>query len=156
MKFLKSLKDFIFYGCTYFTAIATVMLLLSLGKTDIVPDAGRFLLFLMLSFIFSLGSTLIRIEAIPHALAICLHAVIYNCGFLLFMVASGMGFSKSIIGTLVFAIAYVIVIIPLRLITKALKKSDSIKRQNREDKKKTMTDKLAKKEETKEYKNLFS
>ena len=157
MKILKSLKDFIFYGCTYFTAIATVMLLFSLAETNkaLLPD--RFLLFLMLSFIFALGSTLLRIEAIPHILAVCLHAAIYNCGFLVFLAVSGMGFSKSIIGTLIFAVVYTVITVTVRLIEKSIKRTSSAKKENHASKSKNISDKLVKKEEkNNEYKNLFS
>ena len=152
MKILKSLKDFIFYGCTYYTAITVAMLIPVLDRPDKMPDAGRYMLFLMLSFIFALGSTLYRVDSINRPLAICLHAAIYNVGFLVFLAVSGMGFSSTIIGTLIFALCYTIITVVFRLIAKSMKKSNLAKA----EKSATKTSKFEKKPEKNEYKNLFS
>ncbi len=157
MKILKTIKDFIFYGSVYFTAIATVMLLLAADKTDKAPETSRFLLFLMLSFIFSLGSTLYRIDGISRSLGVCLHAAIYNLGFLLFMVLCDMGFAKSIIATLIFAIVYTVITVIIRLCARAMKKSGSSKASvsQKSPKNQKPEEKTDKNEKT-EYKNLFS
>ncbi len=157
MKFLKSVKDFFSYGSIFYTAITAFILVLVSGTPDKAPDTGRFLLILMLSFIFALGSTLYRIGSISRPLATCLHAAIYNLGFLLFMALCGMGFAGSVIGTVIFAVVYTIITVVYRLITKKIKKS--------ENSEKTVTvnnpapakiDKKNDKNEKSEYKNLFS
>lgn len=153
MKILKAIKDFICYGSVYFTSIATVMLLLAADKTDKAPETSRFLLFLMLSFIFALGSTVYRIDGISRPLGVCLHAAIYNLGFLLFMILCDMGFSKSIIATLIFAIIYTAITVIIRLSSRAMKKSGSEKAPvSQKSPKKQTNDK----KEATEYKNLFS
>jgi hypothetical protein len=153
MKILKAIKDFICYGSIYFTSIATVMLLLAADKTDKAPETSRFLLFLMLSFIFALGSTVYRIDGISRPIGVCLHAAIYNLGFLLFMILCDMGFSKSIIATLIFAIIYTAITVIIRLSSRAMKKSGSAKAPvSQKSPKKQTNDK----KEATEYKNLFS
>lgn len=153
MKILKAIKDFICYGSVYFTSIATVMLLLAADKTDKAPETSRFLLFLMLSFIFALGSTVYRIDGISRPLGVCLHAAIYNLGFLLFMILCDMGFSKSIIATLIFAIIYTAITVIIRLSSRAMKKSGSAKAPvSQKSPQKQTNDK----KEATEYKNLFS
>ena len=153
MKILKAIKDFICYGSVYFTSIATVMLLLAADKTDKAPETSRFLLFLMLSFIFALGSTVYRIDGISRPLGVCLHAAIYNLGFLLFMILCDMGFSKSIIATLIFAIIYTAITVIIRLSSRAMKKSGSEKAPVSQKSPKNQTND---KKEATEYKNLFS
>ena len=153
MKILKAIKDFICYGSVYFTSIATVMLLLAADKTDKAPETSRFLLFLMLSFIFALGSTVYRIDGISRPIGVCLHAAIYNLGFLLFMILCDMGFSKSIIATLIFAIIYTAITVIIRLSSRAMKKSGSEKAPVSQKSPKNQTND---KKEATEYKNLFS
>ena len=157
MKILKALKDFIFYGSVYFTSIATVILLLAADKTDKAPETSKFLLFLMLSFIFALGSTLYRIDGISRPLGVCLHAAIYNLGFLLFMVLCDMGFAKSIIATLIFAIIYTAITLIIRLCARAMKKSEATKVAVSQKRPKAQrSEEKTDKNEKNEYKNLFS
>ena len=161
MKILKALKSFICYGSVYFTAIASFMLILVADKPEKAPEASRFLLFLMLSFIFALGSILYRIEIINRPFAACLHAAIYNLGFLLFMVLCDMGFAKSIIGTLIFAIVYTVITVTYRLIAKALKKSGAKNKTDCTEAVVSTTKKQKKSQNNEtnrqtEYKNLFS
>ena len=157
MKFFKAVKDLVCYGSVYFTAITTVMLLLALDNTGKAPDTGRFLLFLLLSFIFATGSLIYSIKAINRPLAATLHAAIYNIGFLIFMIACGMDFVKSIIGTLAFAICYTVITVTYRLIkgrvTKASEKSASAEVSQKPTKEKKTA---PKKEENGGYTNLFS
>ena len=160
MKFFKAVKDLICYGSVYFTAITTVMLLLALDKTNKAPDTGRFLLFLLLSFIFATGSLIYSIKSINRPLAATLHAAIYNIGFLVFMALCGMGFAKSIIGTLAFAICYTVITVTYRLIKKrvlkASEKSDTPAPTSKPAKEKKTSPKKEKKEENSGYTNLFS
>lgn len=157
MKIFKALKSFVCYGSVYFTAIASFMLILGSGQTNQAPDSGKFLLILLLSFIFALGSTLYRIEEINRPLAATLHAAIYILGFLLFMVLCQMGFARSVIGTVIFAIVYTAITIPFRLISKSIKKSLTKEEKNVSvaTKKEKAKEKNNEKE-INEYKNLFS
>lgn len=160
MKFLKAVKNFICYGSVYFTAITSFMLILVSDRTDKAPDTGRFLLFLMLSFIFALGSTLYRIDGISIPLAACLHAAIYNVGFLLFLALGNMGFAGSVIGTLIFAVVYTVITVVYRLISKKLNKPRPAPKTTAVDaplpEKKGKKREKTNNNEKSEYKNLFS
>ena len=154
MKFLKSVKDFLCYGSIFYTAITAFILILVSGTPDKAPDTERFLLILMLSFIFGLGSAIYRIDSISRPLATCLHAAIYNLGFLLFMALCSMGFAGSVIGTVIFAVVYTIITVVYRLISKKLKKSESSEKSVPVNNSAPV--KKDKKNEKNEYKNLFS
>ena len=157
MKISKAVKDFFFFGSLYYTAITSALLLLAIGNANKAPDTERFFLVLMLSFIFGLAAAIYRIDGMSRPLAISLHAAIYNLGFLLFMALCGMGFEKSIIGTLVFAVVYTVVTVVYRLVTKVMKKSSSAAKTGSAVAATTSKkEKKSDKQEKTEYKNLFS
>ncbi len=133
MQILKALKNFWFFGASYFAAISSVMCLISLAIPNKAILSERLLLILLLSFIMSLGSTVYRLDGINKTLAVCLHAAIYNFGFFFFFLLlwesmkthgeiSGNKLVYATVATLIFAVIYIISTIAIRMVTKAVSK----------------------------------
>lgn len=122
MKIKKAIINFFCFGSLFYTAITSVLLVvaLSLAEENAVKliEIPQFLKILLFSFILSLGSTLIRIEAIPRVAAVCAHAGCYIAGWLVFITLCGATFATTTISTLVFAILYTIVTVIIKVCSK--------------------------------------
>ncbi len=170
MQISKILKNLWFFTASFFTAISTVICLaiLVMSESEVISagllDPSSLLLILLLSFLMAVGSTLYRLDGINKALAVCLHAVIYNSGFFAFLWLNidykdgdNSRLATAVIGTLILAVVYVVTMISIRMITKAVsspkKKVPNAKSKPSEAQ---STSKKAKKEEKEPYKNLFS
>ena len=121
MEIKKLLKNLLFFGSVYYTAITTVLILIA----TLLPDGSaalietkRFLLILLFSFIMALGSAILRAGIMNRTAASLTHAACYILGFLLFVALGGEGFSTVVIFTLVFAIFYVAVTLIARCLLK--------------------------------------
>lgn len=168
MQILKALKNFWFFGASYFAAITSVMCLISLSIPNKALLSERLLLILLLSFIMSLGSTVYRLDGINKTLAVCLHAAIYNFGFFFFFlllwesmaakseISGGNKLVYATVATFIFAAIYIISTIVTRMITRALGEP-STKACAKASTKDALTTKKKNKKEGKEpYKSQFS
>jgi hypothetical protein len=142
MNMKKALTNFICFGSVFYTAITAVILIIatSLAEEEAVRlvEIPQFLKILLFSFILSLGSTLIRIDAIPRVAAVCAHAGCYNIGWLTFMALCGASFTMIAISTLAFAIIYTIVTILIRKVGKKAAARQTSKEINAPQKQKTV------------------
>lgn len=139
MNMKKALLNFICFGSVFYTVITTAFLIIatSLAEEEAVKlvEIQQFLKILLFSFILSLGSTLIRIDAIPRIGATLAHAGCYIIGWLIFMALCGANFAVVMISTLIFAIIYTIVAVLVRKIgkkapvTKAIKEASTTQKQ---------------------------
>lgn len=121
MEIKKFLKNLLFFGSVYYTAITSVLIMIaSLLPGDSAPliETKRFLLILLFSFIMGLGSAILRANVMNRTAASAVHAACYILGFLLFVALSSMDFAVSVIFTLVFAIIYVVVTLIARKLLK--------------------------------------
>ena len=152
MNIKKVLKNLVFYGSVYYTAITVAFILVAMmiSESDSVKiiDTDRFLLILLFSFMMSLGSTLLQIDRIPRVAAVCLHAACYILGFFVFILLCGGQFAATVIATAVFALFYLIVTIIVNQLRKRTQKKDKAPQIISPTKKD--------KNNKKEYKNQFS
>ena len=122
LKMKKALINFICFGSVFYTVITTAFLIIatSLAEDEAVKlvEIQQFLKILLFSFILSLGSTLIRIDAIPRIGAALAHAGCYIFGWLIFMALCGANFAVVMISTLIFAVIYTVVAVLVRKIGK--------------------------------------
>jgi hypothetical protein len=129
MNIKKALKNFVFFGSVIYTAISTGMILLGTAMTDgqytMMLEADRFLCILLFSFMLSLGSTLLRVDAIPRVTAACLHAACYVLGFFIFMLLCEIKFAPAVIATAVFAVIYAICTVICRAVARSFKKAQN-------------------------------
>jgi hypothetical protein len=115
-----------------------------------------------------MGSALSGLDGIDKNLGICLHAILYNVGFFIFMWMSvsykngdNSRLATAAIGTVILAVIYAVVMVALKLIPKAIKAG---KRKSKAKKAKEKTPaaqdeknvKKAKKAEKAPYTNQFS
>ena len=167
MQILKVLKNFWFFGASYFAAITSLMCLVSLAIPNKAILSERLLLILLLSFIMSLGSTVYRLDGINKTLAVCLHAAIYNVGFFFFFLLlwenmsaqgeiSGNKFVYTTVATLIFAVIYVISTIATRMVTKAFSKPTVKAKTKSETKNERSARQKNRKEGKQPYKSQFS
>ncbi len=121
MEIKKFLKDLLFFGSVYYTAITSVLIMIaSLLPGDSAPliETKRFLLILLFSFIMGLGSAILRANVMNRTAASAVHAACYILGFLLFVALGNANFPTTVIFTLVFAIIYVVVTLIARKLLK--------------------------------------
>lgn len=121
MNIKKFLKNILFFGSVYYTAIATALILIATwlpGDSATLIETNRFLLILLFSFIMGLGSAILRAEIMSRAAATLTHAACYIVGFLLFVALGGAGFSSSVLFTLVFSIVYAVITLIARCLLK--------------------------------------
>ena len=122
MKILKALKNFVFFGATFYTVISTGFILIANLMSDshaaILLEAEKFMYILLFSFIMSLGSTLLRIDEIGRVAAVISHAACYLIGFFVFVLLCGIKFAPAVIATVIFAVFYTVSTVVCRLISK--------------------------------------
>lgn len=121
MNIKKFLKNILFFGSVYYTAIATALILIATwlpGDSATLIETNRFLLILLFSFIMGLGSAILRADIMNRTAASLTHAACYIIGFLLFVALGGAGFSSSVIFTLVFSIVYAVITVIARHLLK--------------------------------------
>lgn len=121
MDIKKFLKNILFFGSVYYTAIATALILIATwlpGDSATLIETNRFLLILLFSFIMGLGSAILRAGVMNRTAASLMHAACYIIGFLLFVALGGAGFSSSVIFTLVFSIVYAVITVIARHLLK--------------------------------------
>jgi hypothetical protein len=131
-------------------------------------DPIAMLRILLLSLFMGMGSALSGLDGINKNLGICLHAILYNVGFFIFMWMSvsykngdNSRLATAAIGTVILAVIYAVVMVALKLIPKAIKAG---KRKSKAKKAKEKTPaaqdeknvKKAKKAEKAPYTNQFS
>lgn len=169
-------KGVLITGALLYTFLSACILIISalvMGNSGQVTEiGGQFLkisthLFLLAyAYIASLASNICKIEKIPYSAKLFIHAAGYICGFFFFFVLPlKRNFSGSVMLTLGFAVAYVIVRVLISIITydeKGAKQNASTKSSKKNDSaSKNKTAQASKKSrpgkmKDEEYTNLFS
>ena len=121
MEIKKFLRNILFFGSVYYTAISTVLILIATllpGDSAALIETDRFLLILLFSFIMALGSAILRAGIMNRTSASLTHAACYILGFLLFIALVSANFTTTVIFTLVFAIIYTVITLIARRLLK--------------------------------------
>jgi hypothetical protein len=122
-----AIKNFLFFGSLYYTAITAVILFIAitLSHTDTVKvvEANNFFKIMLFSFTMALGSAIFRIDTLPRVWARTIHAACYIIGFLIFVALCGANFALSAISTAVFGLLYVITALIVGSVKRKLPKS---------------------------------
>ena len=160
MNINKPLKFFVCCGALYYTAFSTLIMiinaaLLAQDSTKvIVPE--QFLYLLMFCYMMSLGSTLLRIDAIPRGLGWALNAICYVVGFLIFLLCSKMSFTSALILDAAFLIIYAIVAIAVSFVQRRAQASKRTKSASARQSGDPKTKKSNKSKDKESYTSMFS
>jgi len=113
MNIKKSVKELLFFGSVYYTALSVAIMLVSLivssNGYEKLLEPAQFFKILLFSFVMALGSVIVRTPKIARPLAVCLHCVCYIVGFLVFVLLCGAKFAPSMIFTAIFAFFYAVI-----------------------------------------------
>lgn len=127
MEIKKLLKKLLNSTCIIFTVVtAAYMLVLKITNitdADAGVEAGRVLLFFIFSFLLSIANALMTIDKIHIALRYALHYIITVFGFwTCFCLPNKMNASRTLVGIIIFSVAYVLIMCVKGFFSKRLNK----------------------------------
>ena len=133
MELKKLFKKMLNSTCIIFTIVtAAYMLLLQLiniSDAEAAVEAGRVLLFFVFSLLLSIANALLSVEKIHLALRYVIHYVISTFGFwTCFCLPNKMNFSRTLVGIVIFSIAYIIVMSVIGIFSRRFKKAQKPER----------------------------
>lgn len=162
MKTKDLLKYFVSCGAVIYTIASALILFISLladfASENSILKPEDFLYLLAFAYIISLANTIFRIEKISAPIRRLIHALLYICGLLAFLMLRSMEFYVAVIIAAVFGIIYALVIFVKALIAGRVGRL-SVNNSKVEKKEKTVSKSSSKQKkapEKKEYKNRFS
>ena len=128
MELKKLFKKLLNSTCIVFTVVTAVYMLalqlVNITDSDAAVEAGRVLLFFVFSLLLSIANALFTIEKIHLALRYVIHYVILTFGFwTCFCLPNKMNSSRTLVGIVIFSIAYIIVMAIVEIFSRRLRKA---------------------------------
>ena len=133
MELRKLFKKLLNSACIIFTVItAAYMLILqiiNITDSDAGIEASRVLLFFIFSLLLSTANVILSTNKIHAALRYIIHYVISIFGFwTCFCLPNKMNFSRTLVGIVIFSIAYIIVMSVIGIFSRRFKKAQKPER----------------------------